>query len=313
MHSPQIALWALLGAFGTSLAATAEPVSASTATMGAAPSPRAPWVPEAGRGQASLQYAAFLSGTTYDDDGVGLVGGPVALQSQQLGIDVVVGLGPRLAFSGMLPLVFATATHRAADRDPEVFAVSGVGDATAGLAFALLPEGPLHLTLRGDVKVPLYAGLPSVQGRQPLATDPRQPGLLPALGDGQVDVTVNAVVGARFPFGGFFTWENGYRFRSGGVTDGVSGAGTFAVDVFDGALQPRWNHAFLFSFDPATDVDGVPTEIVGRSLVTTGPSCVVNLAALSPGLALEVGAALSFRGRNAAGGTRFQLGVSHAF
>jgi len=284
------------------------PVSAVSA-----PSPRAPWIPEAGHGQASLRHTAFRSGTVYDDDGVGVVNAPVALQSQQLGADVVVGLGPRLALSGTVPLVFASATHRLADAAPEVVAVSSVGDATVGLAFALVPEGPLHLTLRGDVKMPLYASLPSIQGRQAKATDPRQPGRLPAVGDGQVDVTVAAVVGARFPFGGFFTWENGYRFRTGGVTDGVTGAGTFAVDVLGGALQPRWNHAFLFSFDPATDGNGVATEVVGRSLVTTGPSCVVNLSALSPGLALEVGAALLFRGRNAAGGVQFQLGVSHDF
>lgn len=280
-----------------------------------APTPiqRAPWVPAAGHGVAALGSTSFVSGTVYDDDGVGAVGSLVGLRSETVQLDVIIGLGPHLSFSGSLPVVMATAIHTLADGQHAAQVVSGFGDADLGLAYALLPDGPLHLTLRGDVKLPLYQGLPSVQGRQADAGLIGVPGPLPALGDGQVDVTVAAVVGARFPFGGFFAWENGYRFRTGGITDGVTGAGTFAVDALDGRLQPRWNHAFLFSMDPARDRLGVTTEFVGRSVVTTGPSCVVALPELSRGLALEVGAAFRFRGRNAAGGLNLFFVVSHVF
>jgi hypothetical protein len=76
---------------------------------------------------------------------------------------------------------------------------------------------------------------------------------------------------------------------------------------------PRWDHAFLFSFDPARDDDDLATEIVGRSLVETGPGLAVPLDALAAGLRLEAGVAFLFRGRNAAGGVRLDVGVVHAF
>jgi hypothetical protein len=265
-------------------------------------------VPARGRGEAAVVVSAFSSRASYDDDGVGVVDPAVALRARTLMGAVRVGIGERLALQAGLPVVMATALH---DAGPVV--VTGAGDATVGLAFTLLQEGPVQLAMRGDLKVPFYAGQPAIQGRQPLLRSSTTPGALPAIGDGQVDVTVGGVLFARFPFGGAFTWEQGYRLRTGGVTDGVVGRGRVTVPVLDGWLVPRWDHAFLFSFDPAVDDDGVATEIVGRSLVETGPGVAVPLDALAPGLRLEVGGAFLFRGRNAAGGVRLDVGVVHAF
>jgi hypothetical protein len=265
-------------------------------------------VPRRGHGEAAIVVSGFSSRAVYDDDGVGIIDPAVDLRARSLVGTVRVGIGERLALQAGLPVVMATAVH------PQgVVVVGGAGDATAGLTFALFADGPVQLALRGDVKVPLYAGQPAIQGRQPLLRSATTPGVLPAIGDGQVDVTVGGVFFARFPFGGAFSWEQGYRLRTGGVTDGVVGRGRVTVPLLDGWLVPRWEHAFLFSFDPAVDADGVATEIVGRSLVETGPGFAVPLDALWAGLRLEAGAAFLFRGRNAAGGVRLDVGVVHAF
>lgn len=265
-------------------------------------------VPARGHGEVAVVVSGFSSRAAYDGDGVGIAVPEVGLRARSLMGLVRVGIGERLALQAGLPVIMATAVH-----DDGVVVVSGAGDATVGLGLAVFADGPIQLSLRGDVKVPLYAGQPAIQGRQPLLLSATTAGALPALGDGQVDVTLGGVLFARFPFGGAFTWEQGYRLRTGGVTDGVVGRGRVTVPVLDGWLVPRWDHAFLFSFDPAVDDDGVATEIVGRSLIETGPGVAVPLDALSPGLRLEAGAAFLFRGRNAAGGVRLDVGVVHAF
>jgi hypothetical protein len=265
-------------------------------------------VPARGHGEAALVVSGFSSRAVYDDDGVGLAAPAVGLRTRSLSGVLRVGIGERLALQASLPIVMATAVH-----DDGVFVVAGAGDAAVGLGFGLATVGPVQLALRGDVKVPLYAGRPAIRGRQPLQRSATTPGARPALGDGQVDVTLGGVLQARFPFGGAFTWEQGYRLRTGGVTDGVVGRGRVVVPTLGGWLAPRWDHAFLFSFDPAVDDDGVATEIVGRSLVETGPGFAVPLDALWPGLRLDAGAAFLFRGRNAAGGVRLDVGVVHAF
>jgi len=265
-------------------------------------------VPRRGHGEVGVVVSGFTSRAAYDDDGVGIVDPEVDLRARTLAGAVRVGIGERLALQAGVPLVMAAALH---EQGPVV--VSGVGDATVGLALSVFDEGPVQLAIRGDVKLPLYAGQPAIQGRQPLLRSATTPGALPAIGDGQVDVSVGGVLFARFPFGGAFTWEQAYRLRTGGVTDGVVGRGRIAVPALGGWLVPRWDHAFLFSFDPTRDDDGVATEIVGRSLVETGPGMAVPLDALTPGLRLEAGAAFLFRGRNAAGGVRLDVGVVHAF
>lgn len=265
-------------------------------------------VPSRGHGEAAVVASGFSSRASYDDDGVGIADPAVALRALTVTGAIRVGIGERLALQAGLPIVMASALH---DEGPVV--VTGAGDASVGLAFTLFEEGPVQLAMRGDVKVPLYAGQPAIQGRQPLLRSSTTPGPLPAIGDGQVDVTVGGVLFARFPFGGAFTWEQGFRLRTGGVTDGVVGRGRVTVPVLEGWLVPRWDHAFLFSFDPALDNNGVATEIVGRSLVETGPGVAVPLDAIASGLRLEAGAAFLFRGRNAAGGVRLDVGVVHAF
>lgn len=270
-------------------------------------------LPGRGHGTVSVAASAFTSRAGWDDDGVAILMPDVDLRALALESRATLGIGERLGLGLGLPLVLAS-SHA---RDGAVAVISGPGDATVGLTLDDGGTGPLRLALRGEVKVPLYTGAPALQGRQPPTTDETLPGPLPALGDGQVDVTIGGLLVAHFPFGGFFSWEQGYRFRTGGVTDGVVGVGRVAVPapgwLLDGRLVPRWDHAFLFSFDPPRDDDGRALEVIGRSLVVTGPGCTVLLPELSPGLAVDVGAALLFRGRNAAGGVRLDLGVSHAF
>ena len=275
---------------------------AVSAHAGDAPAPRR------GHGEVGVVMSGFASGAVYDDDGVALLDARGKLRARTLAATVRAGVGEHLGLQARLPMVMAAALHREGS-----VVVSGVGDANVGLVITLVEAGPVQLALRGDVKVPLYAGQPAIQGRQPLLRSSTTPGALPAIGDGQVDVTVGGVFFGRFPFGGAFTWEQAYRLRTGGVTDGVVGRGRVAVPVPGGWLVPRWDHAFVFSFDPARDQGDIATELVGRSLVETGPTLAVPLDALAAGLRLEAGAAFLFRGRNAAGGVRLDVGVVHAF
>ena len=106
------------------------------------------------------------------------------------------------------------------------------------------------------------------------------------------------------------TFQGGMRGR---VTDAVTGGGAFAVDVLDGRLRPAATLDFTWSLDPATDDEGVATEVVGRGAATLGAACRVALFELDPGLSLDVGASLSSRGRHTLGGVLFSTGVSHAF
>ncbi len=272
--------------------------------------------PAPGSGVVGLGISAFQSGTAYDDDGLGIVAADVdvALTRLELNSDVVVGIGRDLALTAQLPLVMATARGNQSGPGGDPKSTTGVGDARAGLWLRLFGDDgtlPIELSLRGEVKMPLYVSRPSRQGRQPAdeSSLTSAPGPAAAIGDGQVDVDVGALFSARLPMGGHFAWEQLFRARTGGVTDAVVGRGTFAVDVFDGRLQPRWDHAFIFSIDPNPALD----EVVGASLIQTGPAMRVAVPELLSGLNFDVGAAFLFRGRNAVGGTSLTVGAVYVY
>ncbi len=271
-----------------------------------------PQQPAQNHGVVGVSVAAWQSSAAYDDDGLGIAAADVDVGLNRVSVDAdaVVGIGTRLALNAQIPVALATATPKNGGEPQNVV---GAGDAHVGLwlkVFDGVAEGfPVELSLRSEVKLPLYQGRPTRQGRAPsdpgLPTSP--PGGAPALGDGQVDVDIGALFAARLPFGGHLAWEQLYRARTGGVSDAVVGRGTFAVDLLAGHLQPRWDHAFSFSFDAA---DG---EVVGASIIETGPSVRGLAPELVPGLGVDVGVAYLFRGRNSVGGPQLRVGALYAF
>jgi hypothetical protein len=281
----------------------------------AAPASAGAWVKPLGDGYLKLGSASFVSDVAYDDDGARVPADAFVLKAQTVYAYGEVGLGPRLMLVGYLPWV-ASVNQIVADGGQNLaFHTVGFGDAALGLQFAVVEGGPFVAALRGDVKLPLYAGAPSIQGRSATTVPgfPKSAGSFPALGDGQVDATVSGLVGGAFPFDGFFTWETGYRLRTGDVSDAVVGGGTTGVWLLDRRLLPMWNLSFIYTFDVARRDDGVPLEALGKGYVSTGPAAMILLPELLDGLALETGAELVFRGRNAAGGFNLQAGISYAF
>lgn len=266
----------------------------------------AAWIEAPRHGEVALRSSSFSGAAAYDDDAVG---GPAPglLRVQSIDADLRLGLGHGLMGLARLPFVIGYAHN-----DDGVGSAVGLGDAVLGLQLGVFEDGPVAVAVRGDAKLPLYVGAPSVIGRQPVDGG-RAPGPLPALGDGQIDLTLSALLGARFPFGGAFTWELGYRVRTGDVSDAVVGVGSFAVPVLGERLTPTWNLLFINSLDPAVDDDDVPVEVVGRGYVSTGPSVDVALPDITAGLRLRLGAEFVFRGRNAPGGVNLWWGVACAF
>lgn len=167
------------------------------------------WVKEPGAGYAKLGSATFVSDVAYDDDGVLVDSDPFVLRAQTLYLYGEVGIGPRLMVVGYVPWVASTNQRQGGDGGGSIaFHTLGVGDAQLSLQFGIVEDAPLVVSARGDIKLPLYEGAPSVQGRAaatPVPGFPRSAGAFPALGDGQVDATLSLLVGAAFPFDGFFT------------------------------------------------------------------------------------------------------------
>ena len=280
----------------------------------AGPAAAGAWVKPPGGGYAKVGSASFISDVAYDDDGVRVDSDPFILKAQTIYGYAELGIGPRLMLVGYLPWVAST-NQLTGDDGSLAFHTIGFGDAQLGLQFGILQDGPFVVAARADAKVPLYQGAPSVQGRNADGVDgfSKSAGRFPALGDGQVDVTTSMLIGGSFPFDGFFTWETGYRLRTGDVSDAFVGGGTFGVFFLDRRLLPMWNLSFIYSLDARTRDDGQPLEVLGKGYVSTGPACMIQLDELKKGLALEVGAELVFRGKNAAGGVNLQSGLSYAF
>jgi hypothetical protein len=287
--------------------------AASVPARAVAPTTFDPLVPPAGLGAAGLVVDAFASRLSFDDDGVATVDDRTRALS--LTARGQWSLGDGVAVTASLPWSRVTREGAA------IADVTGVGDAHVGLRVARwsLPAvdvdhahdgddgddgatvNPVQFGLAVDVKLPLYASSQS-------STDARAA----ALGDGGVDVALVGEVAAALPFGGAFSWRTGTLLR-GRVTDAVVGGGAFAVDVLGGRLRPAATLDFSWSLDPEKDDDGNATEVVGRGAAALGGACRVDLAALAPGLSLDVGASVLSRGRHALGGVLLSTGVSHAF
>lgn len=284
------------------------------ASLFTAPARAGAWVKPPGAGYAKVGLSSFVSDVAYDDDGVRLRTDPFTLRAQTVYGYAEVGIGPRLMLVGYAPWVSST-NQLKTDGGILGFHTLGFGDALLGMQFGLVPDGPFVVAARADLKVPLYQGAPSVRGRSVVAVPgfPRSQGRFPALGDGQVDVTTSLLLGGAFPFDGYFSWETGYRLRTGNVSDAVVGGGSTGVFFWHHRLLPMWNLSFIYSLDVRKRDDGVALETLGKGYVSTGPACMVLLDELAEGLALEMGAEFVFRGRNAAGGANLQSGISYAF
>jgi hypothetical protein len=275
-----------------------------------------PLVPPPGLGVVAVDVTAFASRLVFDDAGVAAPApgfSTLAVEAQ-----AQLGIGEGLALSAAVPWRAVGVV----DEGAAPTTVAGVADARVGLRLVALtldevlpPSTAAPSTALADARAAASAQLNVVaEAKLPLVG--RAASLSPwspRLGDGQVDLTVSGELAARLPLGGALSWRTGYRLRTDGVSDAVVGRGAISVDVLGGRLAPAALLDFVWSLDPATDRKGVAVEDVGAGAAALGAACRARVPELDPGLALDVGAALSSRGRHALTGLHLSLGVAYAF
>lgn len=266
------------------------------------------WTKPAGGGYLKLGTAAFGSDHAFDLRGERVESGAFFLHAETLYAYAEVGLTDDITLIGLLPYVVATNAHQAGVR----FHTFGFGDALLGTQIRILDLPLLVSSARFEMKLPLYEGAPSVQGRQSAKVPgfPRSATLFPALGDGQVDLAAYLSVGSGLAFvplvDAFVTVDVGYRLRSGPLTDAVLVNATGGVWVWPGRALLMGNAVWVASL-PSRDERRVT---VGKGYLALGPALMVPLFA---GLSFEAGFDLVTAGVNTAGGMQALLGVSYAF
>jgi hypothetical protein len=273
----------------------------------AAPGARAgAWTKPAGGGYLKLGSSTFLSDHGFDERGALAPDDGFVLRAQTLYGYAELGLTDRVTLIGYLPYVIATNQH-----DSGVsFHALGPGDAQTALQVAMFSWETIVTSLRTEMKVPLYLGAPSVRGRATARVPghPRSARFFPALGDGQVDVSLYASAGASLPWlaNGFVTADLGYRLRTGPITDALLfnfGGGAW---VLGDRILLMFNSQTIITF-------GSPDELninVGKGYWSLGPAVMVRAWR---GLSFEIGGEILTRGVNAAGGGSLQFGVSYAY
>lgn len=263
------------------------------------------WTKPAGGGYAKLGSATFVSDHGYDDRGQLVADEHFQMHAQTLFAYGELGLSDDIMLVGFAPYVLATNGHSSGAR----FHTASPGDLMGGVQVTLLRYENVVVSARGELKVPLYEGAPSIRGRQTARIKgfPRSSTFFPAVGDGQVDLTGFVSAGASLPWlRGFLTTDVGYRLRTGDLTDAAVVMATGGFWALQRRLLLMVNSISVLTF-PSPDELNV---VVGKGFWAVGPAAMVFL---TDGLALEVGADLVTRGVNAAGGVQVLFGVSYAF
>lgn len=272
------------------------------------------WVKEPGHAYLKLGTSLFTSDHVYDLSGVRKTSAPFELFAQTTYIYGEIGLIDHLMFVGYLPFAALANVHEGG----LAFWTTGLGDASLAVQAELWRADWQVLSTRLEGKIPLYAGGPSLQGRQgaPVPGFPRSGRYFPALGDGQLDVTAwlsagtswadVALPGAQVGPPGFASAEVGYRWRSFGVSDAFVGQGSAGVFLFSRRLLMMLNASAVWSLPVANE----RAEWRGKGYVTGGAGCLWTLL---PGLSLEAGIDALGLGVNTAGGFQWQGGVSYVF
>ena len=170
------------------------------AVLPALPAHGGPWTKEFGQFYVKLSEGFFVSDSFVNSEGVTQSGASYLGASTSLYFEVGVFTG--LQVQGFVPYVISRNTF-----DDGISALRvGPGDLTAGLQYTPSLALPLPAAVRLDIKVPLYD-----VGSTSSAFASR----FPALGDGQIDMTLWLTAGGTLPIATVFAWaEIGYRFRT---------------------------------------------------------------------------------------------------
>lgn len=278
------------------------------------------WVKAPGQSYTKLSTTTFHSEQGHDAFGVLVPPTGVGLVSTSASLYAEVGLVPGVALVAMLPYVAARSDAPSGIQ----LHTLGLGDAQLGLQWGGWRAGPWVFSTRGELKLPLYAGGPAVRGfaAEGASRYPRASRYFPALGDGQVDVTVWGAVGVSgrvFGVDAFFTGELGPRYRSAVrvVPLGDPGAAqawvtanvtpVLALNATGGAWVVPGRVLLMVNTNHIYSAPAGQGTVRGKGYIAIGPSMMVRLG---DGIAVEMAADWLGFGVNAATGGQATVGVS---
>ena len=267
--------------------------AASCAVAWSAPAYAGPWTRSRGEHYVKLSELYFASDTYVDATGARVQGTDYRAWTTAAYLEL--GLGERFHLQAFVPWAL---TRNAFDELDARYANVGFGDALVGVQTTPVELG-LPWALRAQARLPLY-DVAAIEG--PSAE------LFPALGDGQVDVTLWGSVGASFwPVPAFVLLELGWRRRTGWYYGEGSGR-----DFRDGAaLLAQAGYTWRERLLMAVNVNGVWTpaqDTITQSFLTVGPALGLELGG---GWMLEAGLDPMVWSRNNSPGTTYHVGLSH--
>jgi hypothetical protein len=235
-----------------------------------------------GDGVVRLRDDALFALWSYDDDGNLVHDGEFAKES--LVLEAEAGIAPHLTLDASVPAIWIPQRG------------VSLGDFDIGGIFTVL-ESPVTLALSADVKVPLYAAQPSVEGRDPKTH-------APAFGDGQTDATGTALFVADLPYDGAMDLYAGYRFRGGTISDCIVGGGRVGIWTFDRLVF--WSAVL----DTAISLPPAPSAVRSAGYADVGPRVSIRVADRA---FVDVSVLYVGRGQNAVGGFLAGAGASLQF
>ena len=253
-----------------------------------------PWTKGPGEAYVKFSQLYFTSNTFVDAQGNRVEGADYVATTSSLYAEV--GVLENVHLQTFLPYIFSRNFFEEQDAN---YANVGFGDALFGVQWTPV-KTKVPWALKLETKVPLY-DLGAVQGPQAIQ--------FPALGDGQVDATLWAGVGASFyPVPVYALAEVGYRYRSGlypGEDNGRRYKDTAVLNAQVGAtlfddkviVAANLNGAFALGDDAFT-----------QSFLTVGPSVAVYVWKK---LALEATTSPMIYSKNNSPGTTYSLGISY--
>ena len=210
-----------------------------------------------------------------------------------------VGVAERTHLQLFLPW---SATRNRFDELGRSYANVGLGDALMAIQFTPIPAESMAWALRTEGTLPLY----DVSEVAPLAG---QPPRVPALGDGQVDLTQWVSVGGSLwplPVYGFV--EGGWRYRSSWYYGTGSGQDYGSGPVWRAQAGVQLFDDALLVYATSQGVHTLRDDDVTQQYVTVGPGIAWTVWG---GLALEATADAMIWSRNNSPGPTFSVGLSH--
>lgn len=252
-----------------------------------------PWTKAPGEAYIKYSQLFFGSDTFIDAQGNRVTGTDYAATTASIYAEF--GIIPNVHAQVFVPYILSRNFFEAEETS---YANVGFGDTLLALQWTPI-KTKIPWAIKLEAKLPFY-DLGSIEG--PRASQ------FPALGEGQLDVTLWGSVGGSFyPLPLYALAEIGYRHRTAiffGEDNGVRYLDTVA---FNGQVGATLGKRFLIALNVGGTL-ALGDDQVTQSFVTLGPAVAIYLW---DKLALEANASPMIYSRNNSPGTTYSLGLSY--